>query len=129
MKKIHVVAAIIQKENKILATQRGYGPFKGQWEFPGGKVNVEELPADALIREINEELAANINVLHFFATITHQYPDFFLHMDCFLCSLTSESIQLLEHQDAKWLSKNELEQVKWLPADLKLIPQIKSHLK
>lgn len=128
MKNIYVVAAIIQNNNKVLATQRGYGPYKGQWEFPGGKIKSEETPTDALIREIHEELAADIKVLRFFATITHPYPEFFLHMDCFLCSLTSENIQLLEHQDARWLSSHELEKVEWLPADLKLIPQIKEYL-
>ena len=117
MKTIQVVAAIIYKNNRVFATQRGYGEFKDGWEFPGGKVEPGESPEEALVREIKEELHAEITVENPICTVEYDYPKFHLSMRCFLCSLVSENITLTEHEAAKWLSKDQLDSVDWLPAD------------
>ncbi len=126
MKQIEVVAAIIRKGNKIFATQRGYGDFKDWWEFPGGKMEAGETPEEALKREIREELSTDISVDEFLCTVEHDYPAFHLTMHCYLCSLLSEALHLNEHEAAKWLSNEELDSIKWLPADLKVIEELKN---
>lgn len=126
MKTIEVVAAIIRKDNKIFATQRGTGEFKGGWEFPGGKIELGETAQNALIREIKEELDVQIEVNQLLETVEYDYPNFHLTMHCFWCELISGDLVLKEHQDAKWLTKDELESVAWLPADLGLIELLKS---
>ncbi len=129
MKTINVVAAIIVSEDKrIFATQRGYGDYKGWWEFPGGKIEEGESREEALKREIMEELACPIKVGHFFDAIEYDYPKFHLHMDCFLCSLDGVEPSLLEHMSAKWLKLSELSEVKWLEADLSIIEKLKNSL-
>lgn len=125
MKTIEVVAAIIKKDNKYFATQRGYGDFEGGWEFPGGKMEPGETPQHALIREIKEELDADITVGELIETVEHDYPKFHLTMHCFLCELISEHVVLLEHEAARWLSQEELDSVDWLPADLSVINHLK----
>lgn len=117
MKKIEVVAAVIHQDDKIFATQRGYGEFKDWWEFPGGKMEPGETPADALIREIHEELDADISVGDLIKTVEWDYPNFHLTMHCFWCTLTSPALHLNEHEAACWLTKDTLHSVKWLPAD------------
>ena len=124
MKTIEVTAAIIIKDGKVFATQRGYGDWKGWWEFPGGKMEAGETPQEALIREIHEELDAEIEIGKLLDTVEWDYPAFHLTMHCFLCTLISESMHLNEHEDAAWLSAETLYSVKWLPADEGLIPQI-----
>ncbi len=126
MKTINVVAAIIIKDQKIFATQRGYGEFKNGWEFPGGKIESGESPEHALEREIREELDAKIRVGELFDTIEYDYPNFHLSMKCFLCSLISDQLTLREHEAAKWLTKENLSSVEWLPADLTIIDKLKS---
>lgn len=128
MKKIEVVAAIIVKGNEVFATQRGYGDFKGWWEFPGGKIETGECPQDALKREIMEELQAEISVGYLLETVEWDYPAFHLTMHCFVCSLESESLRLNEHADSAWLTKDTLGSVKWLPADLILLDKISAIL-
>jgi 8-oxo-dGTP diphosphatase len=128
MKKIEVVAAIIVKGNEVFATQRGYGDFKGWWEFPGGKIETGECPQDALKREIMEELQAEISVGDLLETVEWDYPAFHLTMHCFVCSLESESLCLNEHADSAWLTKDTLGSVKWLPADLILLDKISAIL-
>lgn len=128
MKKIEVVAAIIVKGNEVFATQRGYGDFKGWWEFPGGKIETGECPQDALKREIMEELQAEISVGYLLETVEWDYPAFHLTMHCFICSLESESLCLNEHADSAWLTKDTLGSVKWLPADLILLDKISAIL-
>ena len=125
MKQIEVVAAIIRKEGRIFATQRGYGEFKDWWEFPGGKIEAGETPEEALKREIREELSTEIKVDVFLCRVEYDYPQFHLKMHCFLCSLLTEALHLNEHEAARWLRKDELESVKWLPADLEIIGLIK----
>ena len=125
MKQIEVVAAIIRKEDKIFATQRGYGDFKDWWEFPGGKMEVGETPEEALKREIREELSAEICVDEFLCTVEYDYPTFHLTMHCYLCSLIGEALHLNEHEAARWLTKEQLDSVKWLPADVKVVERIK----
>ena len=125
MKTIRVVAAVIKKENKIFCTQRGYGDFKGGWEFPGGKIEEGESPQEALVREIKEELDADIKVGDLIKTVEYDYPTFHLSMDCFWCELVSGEIELKEHEDAKWLDKSNIDSVNWLPADLDLINSLK----
>lgn len=122
MKQIEVVAAIICDGDKIFATQRGYGEWKDWWEFPGGKIEPGEAPKEALKREIREELAAEIEVGDLLTTVEYDYPKFHLTMHCYLCHL-KDDIQphLLEHEAARWLGKSELEEVKWLPADVEVI--------
>jgi len=124
MKQIEVVAAIIRKEDKIFASQRGYGDWKGWWEFPGGKIESGETPEEALVREISEELSADISVDEFLCTVEYDYPAFHLTMHCYMCSLLTEALHLNEHEAAKWLTKDELNSVKWLPADAKLISRM-----
>ena len=128
MKQIEVVAAIIRKGDKIFATQRGYGEWKDWWEFPGGKVETGETPEEALVREIREELSAGINVDEFLCMVEHDYPAFHLKMHCYLCSLIGEALYLNEHEAAKWLTKDELDGVKWLPADVEVVEVIKSKI-
>lgn len=124
MKTIHVVAAIIKKGNKIFATQRGYGEFKDGWEFPGGKVEEGETPGQALAREIKEELDTEIKVNDLIDTVEYDYPNFHLSMDCFWCEIISGHLDLLEAEDARWLTKDTLYSVDWLPADITLIDKI-----
>lgn len=121
LKTIEVVAAIIIKDNKIFATQRGYGEFKGGWEFPGGKVEAGESLEKALVREIKEELDVDIKVSELFEIVEYDYPNFHLTMHCFICDLLSEDFVLREHDDARWLGKVELDSVDWLPADEGLV--------
>ena len=124
MKKIEVVAAIIIRDGKVFATQRGYGEWKGWWEFPGGKMEPGERPQEALKREIREELEAEIAVGELLETVEWDYPAFPLPMHCFVCSLISKDMRLNEHEAAAWLTKETLHTVKWLPADEGLIPMI-----
>jgi 8-oxo-dGTP diphosphatase len=128
MKTIEVTAAIIIQDGKVFATQRGYGDWKGWWEFPGGKMEPGETPQEALTREIHEELDAEIEIGKLLDTVEWDYPAFHLTMHCFLCTLISESMHLNEHEDAAWLSAETLYSVKWLPADEGLIPKIASVL-
>lgn len=124
MKTINVVAAVIMKEGKVFATQRGYGEFKDGWEFPGGKVEGGESPEDALRREIREELEVEVNVGDLIDTIEYDYPAFHLSMKCYACTIAGGSPHLLEHEAARWLSADQLDSVAWLPADITLIPKI-----
>lgn len=128
MKKIKVVAAIILQGDEILATQRGYGEFKGGWEFPGGKIEPGELPREALKREIKEELDVDIEVGRLLQVIDYDYPEFHLEMHCFICGIKSGQLKLKEHEAARWLTEKELYEVKWLPADIGLVPQIKEFM-
>lgn len=130
MKKIHVVAAVISAMNErgrkvILATQRGYGEFKGWWEFPGGKLEEGETEKEALVREIKEELDAEIEVTDKIDTIEYDYPNFHLSMSCYWCKLKELEFVLKEHEDARWLTKEELSEVQWLPADIALIEKLR----
>ena len=127
MKELYVVAAIIKKDNKILATQRGYGEFEGLWEFPGGKIEDGETKEEALVREIKEELNADILVEKFALDLEWQYPNFYLYMSCFECVLESD-IELLEHMGARWLSLDEIDSVEWIQADIKAVNYIKESL-
>ena len=124
MKTISVVAAVIMKEGKVFATQRGYGEFKDGWEFPGGKVEAGESPEEALCREIREELEVVVNVGDLIDTIEYDYPAFHLSMKCYACTIAGGSPHLLEHEAARWLSADQLDSVAWLPADITLIPKI-----
>ena len=125
MKTLHVVAAIILRGRQVFATQRGYGEFKGWWEFPGGKIDAGESHQQALTREIKEELDADITVGDLLETIEWDYPAFHLTMYCYLCTLKSESVQLNEHMDSAWLTKETLDSVKWLPADIGVLEKIR----
>ncbi len=125
MKTIKVVAAVIRSEDKIFATARGYGEFKGQWEFPGGKIEPGETPEAALAREIKEELDTDIMVGDLIDTIEYDYPTFHLSMDCFWCEIVKGDLVLKEAEDARWLTKEQLYDVNWLPADITLIDIIK----
>ena len=128
MKTINVVAAIIIKDNKIFATQRGYGEFKDGWEFPGGKVEQGEAPENAIVREIKEELDTVIEVKEYFDTVEYDYPNFHLSMKCYICTVVSGKLDLLEHEAAKWLDKDSLDSVAWLAADLGLVDKLKDYL-
>lgn len=129
MKIVNVVAAIIVKDNMIFATQRGYGDFKDGWEFPGGKIEQGETPKDALVREIREELDADIIVGDHLVTVEHDYPGFHLSMKCFWAELAPDSkMRLIEHEAAKWLSVDNLESVDWLPADVEVVNRIKEQI-
>ena len=125
LKTINVVAAIIcddlNNKTKVFATRRGYGEYKGWWEFPGGKIEIGETPQEALVREIREELTANITVGNLIKTIEYDYPEFHLSMDCFWCEIVSGDLVLKEQEAARWLTKSQLEDVAWLPADTALI--------
>jgi 8-oxo-dGTP diphosphatase len=125
VKQIEVVAAIIRREGCIFATQRGYGEWKDWWEFPGGKMEAGETPEDALRREIREELSTEINVDEYFCTVDYDYPNFHLTMHCYLCSLLTDALHLNEHEAARWLAKDELDSVQWLPADKSIIEKLK----
>ncbi|MCQ2146990.1 MAG: (deoxy)nucleoside triphosphate pyrophosphohydrolase [Bacteroidales bacterium] len=128
MKTVNVVAAIIVKDSKVFATQRGYGDWRGWWEFPGGKLEAGETPQSALIREIHEELSTEVSVGDLLHTIEYDYPTFHLSMQCFLCEVISGKLSLNEHEDAKWLTKEDLYSVKWLPADMDILPKIEAIL-
>lgn len=121
---VNVVAAVIKRGDMIFATQRGYGDLKGGWEFPGGKIEEGESPEAALVREIKEELDTEISVDKFLHTIEYDYPSFHLSMRCYLCSVVSGDLNLKEHEAARWLTKETLNSVEWLPADVELIPVI-----
>ena len=125
MKTIEVVAAIIKKGDEIFATQRGYGEFQGSWEFPGGKVEPGETLEAALVREIKEELDCTIKPTKFALNLEYQYPTFYLKMDCFEAIITEGTPKLLEHNDAKWLTKQELGSINWIPADIKIVDYLK----
>ena len=127
MKRITVAAAIIKEDNQIFATQRGYGSLKGWWEFPGGKLEEGESPKEALYREITEELDTQIEIGELIEVVEYDYPDFHLTMYCYLCKVISGDLLLKEHEDAKWLTKETIDSVKWLPADLDLIKQLKEN--
>ena len=128
MKVVNVVAAIIEDNNKIFATQRGYGDFKGGWEFPGGKIEKNETPEQALVREIKEELDTEVEVGEMLDIVEYDYPTFHLSMKCYWCKIITGDLLLKEHEAARWLSKEELFDVDWLPADKSLIKQIKDKI-
>ena len=128
MKNIRVAAAVIRKDDKIFATQRGYGEFKDGWEFPGGKIEEGETPEQALTREIREELNTEIRVSERIGTVEYDYPKFHLSMDCFWCEIVQGMLELKEHEAAKWLTKDTLHSVEWLPADVKVIEKIRDML-
>ena len=133
MKTVRVVAAVIcdsiREKKRIFATARGYGEFKGQWEFPGGKIEAGETSQQALIREIREELDTGITVGDLITTIEYDYPAFHLSMDCFWCEITGGELKLLEAEEARWLTKDTLCDVNWLPADTALVAEIRNHMK
>ena len=123
-KTIYVVAALIRRGDEVFATQRGYGDYKDWWEFPGGKVEPGETPRQALVREIREELSADISADGYFTTVEYDYPEFHLSMECYWCSVREGHLTLLEHEAARWLPLENLRQVKWLPADILVIEEI-----
>ncbi|MBR3344068.1 MAG: (deoxy)nucleoside triphosphate pyrophosphohydrolase [Solobacterium sp.] len=125
MKTIRVTAAVIVHEGRIFATQRGYGPYKDGWEFPGGKIEAGETPEQTIVREIREELNITIAADRYITTIEYDYPDFHLSMDCFYAHIEEGQISLLEHEAARWITKDQLDEIPWLPADLLLIPYLK----
>lgn len=125
MKNIHVSAAIIIKDNKIFVTQRGYGEFKDWWEFPGGKIEEGETPEQCLKREIREELKADINIDKYLCTVEYDYPNFHLKMECFICSLIDGHLELVEAEDAKFITDDQLDNIDFLPADLLVVKELK----
>lgn len=129
MKNIRVVAAVIRDRDRIFATQRGYGNYKGWWEFPGGKIEAGETPQEALKREIREELDTLVEVGDLVACVEYDYPEFHLSMDCFWCTVVEGRLTLNEAEDARWLSKDSLMSVKWLPADLEVLEAISKAIK
>ena len=124
-KSIDVVAAIICDGRRIFATQRGYGNYRHKWEFPGGKIEPGESPEAALKREIREELEADITDLELFDTVEHDYPEFHVNMRCYLCRLVSEDMRLVEHEAARWLDRENIDSVDWLPSDLEIVEKLK----
>ena len=128
MKAVRVVAAVIREDDRIFATARGYGEYKGWWEFPGGKIEAGETPEEALVREIREELDTEIRVGVLIDTIEYDYPTFHLSMDCFWAEVVAGRLVLKEAEDARWLTKDTLESVQWLPADASLIEHIKAFM-
>ena len=128
MKTVRVVAAVIRDGDRVFATQRGYGEYKDWWEFPGGKIEAGELPQDALVREIREELDTEISVGDVITTVEYDYPDFHLSMDCFWASVISGNLLLREHEAARWISLNEMDEVDWLPADVIVTERIRQVL-
>ena len=126
MKTVEVVAAVIVRDERVFATQRGYGDFKGGWEFPGGKVEAGEAPEQALVREIHEELEAAIAVDRYLTTVEYDYPTFHLSMRCYICHVERGHLVLLEHSAAKWLALEELDTVDWLPADVVVVDALRS---
>ena len=128
MRKIEVVAAVLVRDGRVFATQRGYGEFKDKWEFPGGKMEAGESREVALRREIREELDTEIAVGKLLCTVEYDYPAFHLTMHCYLCSVVSGTLELKEHESARWLSADGLESVDWLPADIQVIPIIRKCL-
>lgn len=128
MKNIRVVAAVIKDGDKIFATERGYGDFKGGWEFPGGKIEAGETPQEALKREIKEELDVDIDVHDLIDTVEYDYPEFHLSMDCFWCEIINGELVLKEHQAARWLTKETINDVEWLPADIEVVNKILSEV-
>ena len=129
MKTVRVVAAIIINDGKVFATQRGYGEFKDGWEFPGGKIDAGETPEEALVREIKEELDTEVEVKELLETVEYDYPKFHLSMDCFICKIKAGELVLKEHEASQWLTKETLDSVEWLPADLELIEKIENYLR
>lgn len=128
LRTIKVVAAIIIEDGRVFATQRGYGEWQGWWEFPGGKIEAGESPVEALEREIREELESEITVESLLETVEWDYPTFHLVMQCFICRFKSDNMLLKEHKASAWLSKNQLDSVRWLPADMILLEKIAEHL-
>ncbi len=128
MKTIRVSAAVIREKDKILTTERGYGKYKGFWEFPEGKREAGETGEETIIREIQEELETTIAVDSFLCTIEHQFEDFYLIMDCYLCHIVEGNITIKEHEAMKWISSDALDSVDWLPADVKVLPFVRSAL-
>lgn len=128
VKTIEVVAAVMVRDGQVFASQRGYGDFKGWWEFPGGKIEPGETPQEALVREIREELAAEIEVGDLLETVEWDYPSFHLTMHCFLCTLLTDSLHLNEHQDSAWLTRETLRSVRWLPADEGVVDRLEGML-
>lgn len=128
MRTVRVVAAVIREKDKIFATQRGYGDFKGGWEFPGGKIEKGETPKEALKREIREELDTEISVGDLIYTIEYDYPTFHLSMDCFWCEIVKGNLVLKEHEAARWLDKDTIDDVEWLPADVTLIDIVRREI-
>lgn len=129
MKTVRVVAAIIIENDKVFATPRGYGEFKDGWEFPGGKIEPGETPEEAIVREIKEELDTEVEVIELLDTVEYDYPNFHLSMGCFICKIKSGDLVLKEHEAAKWLTKDTLGSVEWLPADMGLVREIEKYLK
>lgn len=128
MKNIRVSAAIIMKDNKIFVTQRGYGEFKDWWEFPGGKIEEGETPEECLKREIKEELEADINIDKYLCTVEYDYPNFHLKMECFICSLIDGHLELVEAEDAKFITNDQLDSIDFLPADLLVVKELKKSI-
>ena len=129
MKTVRVVAAIIIENDKVFATQRGYGEFKDGCEFPGGKIEPGETPEEAIVREIKEELDTEVEVIELLDTVEYDYPNFHLSMGCFICKIKSGDLVLKEHEAAKWLTKDTLGSLEWLPADMGLVGEIEKYLK
>ena len=129
MNTVRVVAAIIIENDKVFATQRGYGEFKDGWEFPGGKIEPGETPEEAIVREIKEELDTEVEVIELLDTVEYDYPNFHLSMGCFICKIKSGDLVLKEHEAAKWLTKDTLGSLEWLPADMGLVGEIEKYLK